>query len=115
MKSIKSAKPAAASKPVAKPAQQPAKSATAAPAKPEPAKRGTGYYIRRAVIAAFPAEVTADEIDKQLTAAGYPNTKRSTIVTCKQDCTHALRIAQELGRWRSQEVTATATAVPDTQ
>jgi hypothetical protein len=70
---------------------------TTPPIKPEP-KRGTGYFIRRAVISASPAEISNDEIDKQLTAAGFPNTKRSTIITCKQDCVNTLKVAQELGK-----------------
>jgi hypothetical protein len=74
-------------------------------------KRGTGYWIRRAVINAFPAEVSAEEIDKQLTAAGFPNTKRSTIITCKQDCVNTLKVAQELGKLKlSNGVAATLAA-----
>jgi hypothetical protein len=61
-------------------------------------KRGTGYHIRVAVIAAYPHDVTVDEIDKQLSAAGFPNTKRSTITTCKQDCVNTLNVAAELGK-----------------
>jgi hypothetical protein len=101
MKSTK-AKPTSATKPAApaKPATTTKLDASAptTPAKQPEQKRGTGYYIRRAVIAAFPAEISNEAIDAALVTAGIHNTKKSTISTAKMDCVHTLKVAAELGK-----------------
>jgi hypothetical protein len=101
MKSTK-AKPTSATKPAApaKPATTTKLDASAptTPAKqPEP-KRTTGYYIRRAIIAAYPAEISNEAIDAALVAEGIHNTKKSTISTARMDCVHTLKVAAELGK-----------------
>jgi hypothetical protein len=83
------------------------------PAKPEP-KRTTGYWIRRAIIAAYPNDITNEQIDAALVAAGIHNTKKSTISTAKMDCIHTLKVAQELGKLivNPAPVTATGASAP---
>jgi hypothetical protein len=79
------------------------------PAKPEQ-KRTTGYWIRRAIIAAYPNDITNEQIDAALVAAGIHNTKKSTISTAKMDCVHTLRVAAELGKLTAPTAPATPPA-----
>ena len=87
------------------------------PEKPSPSARapGVGYYIRKAVIEAYPESASNEQIEKALGLAGHNAVKKTTIETYRTDCLATLRIAQELGRLSEPVAQSSEASEPETK